>query len=709
MNKVRYKILLVGNPNSGKTTIFNSLAGLHAKVANYPGVTVSKKEGMFSVGNTEVEIEDLPGVYTLSASSAEEKITRDAILENSYDLIVNVVDSSNFERNLYLTMQIAEMRVPMIVVLNMTDELRKRGKTVDAAMLSNAIGVPVTKCVGYDAESAKKLRNFIVSNLDVCTLAHFHWDWLENNILSKKIELARDLLKANLPEEFADCSEWMAIRALENDEYVLSSIKSKAPLLYDAICGIAQSLETETGDNSETLVSAARYGIIDRICLPALKTVESPQYGRTRLIDSILLNKLLGIPIFLLLMFGIFEFVFELGDPLMGIMESLFGHIENLAAKYWPGEGAIKEFFIGGVINGVGTILVFLPNIILLFLALSILEDSGYMARAAFLCDRIMKRFGLSGSSIIPMLVGFGCSVPAIMGTRALKNPAERLTATMVIPLFSCGARFPVYVLLIPAFFPPNLRGAAMFCIYLAGISLAFICARILRSTTFRGNDSTFLIELPPYRLPRMKNISREVGFRTFGFLQKAGTLILGMSLILWLLSTYPKNTAAEVELTQKIEAVKSDTKMPLDMREHAISELESALVSSKFDHTFMGRISQFATPIFKPLGFDNKIVSSLIGALAAKEVFIAQLGMVYGNDNAEDDSSLRDKIAADYTPIQGASILLFILISAPCIATISTTYSETGSIKFALAQFFGLTALGYCICFIFYQCATFF
>ena len=709
MKKTPFKILLVGNPNCGKTTIFNSLCSMNAKVGNYSGVTVDCKCGVFETPSVSVQVDDLPGVYTLSASTAEERVARDAVSDGDFDLILNIVDASNFERNLYLTVQLAEMKLPMAVVLNMTDELEKNGKYIDVNGLSAALGVPVSTCVGYDAKSIEALKVFIEKNLGACTLAHFPWENLPDNILSERIASLSRLLRDALPEDMQQWAGWFAVRVLENDSLVLKSIDEKTPHIADLVRKARSDFESQTGELPETLVAAARYGLIDKLCMPFLKTRESRRADFTRILDSVFLNRYAGIPIFFALMFCVFEFVFAVGDPLMGLLEDFFSWAGSALSETWKGGGIVKDFVINGAIGGVGGVFVFLPNIVLLFFALSILEDSGYMARAAFLCDRFMKRFGLSGSSVIPMLIGFGCSVPAIIGARTLKSRTERLATIMVIPLFSCGARFPVYVLLIPAFFAPKYCALVMFGLYLTGIIAAMLFARILRSTVLRGGASAFLIELPPYRLPRLKNIWIQVESRAGDFIKKAGTVIFSMSLVLWALSTFPKSEKIEGAYETALAAVSSDASLSDAEKSVKISALDSGYVRERFDYTVMGRLGNFLEPAFKPLGFDNKIVSALLASLAAKEVFITQMGIIYGFSDSSDEESpaLRERISADYSPVRGASILLFILLTAPCIATIGTSYSETKSVLFAAAQFFGLAALAYSVSLVFYQIAS--
>lgn len=704
------RILLAGNPNSGKTTIFNELSGMRAKVGNYAGVTVERKTGSFSAGGREIEVEDLPGVYTLSASSAEKKIAADAISAGDFDLIVNVVDSSNFERNLFLTMQLAEMKMPMIVALNMSDELEKEGKFIDTPALSAALGVPVIKTTGFDRRSIAELKNFIAKNALSCPAVHFPWKSAGDNILTRKIAEISRVLSDALPAPFKSYSDWMAVRFLEKDPSVTASVRERAPHIYGAAKERAAELEAQTDETSESLVAAARYRIIDNICMPCLRTRSRARADFTKTLDAVFLNRFAGIPIFFALMYGVFEFVFALGEPLMGLLESLFAHAADAISASWPEDSfpLAEKLLVEGVIGGVGGVFVFLPNVALLFLALSILEDSGYMARAAFLCDRVMRRFGLSGSSVIPMLLGFGCSVPAIMATRSLKSRFERIATIMVIPLFSCGARFPVYMLLIPAFFAQKYCRPVMFAIYIIGIAAAMLLAKVLRETVVKGEDSSFLIELPPYRLPRAKTVSIEVWGRTSGFIKKAGTVILAMSIILWMLSTFPERENFSRDYAAEIAKVEANPALGAAAKAKKVSELENAKLSEAFDNTAMGRIGSALEPVFRPLGYDNKIVSALLGSLAAKEVFISQLGIIYGSGSGTSgsDMTLREKISADYDTAQGISILIFILLTAPCVATIATTYTETKSLKVACAQFFGLALIAYCAAFVFYRLA---
>ncbi|MBR6389452.1 MAG: ferrous iron transport protein B [Opitutales bacterium] len=708
------KFLLVGNPNCGKSTIFNSLVGGNAHVGNYSGVTVEKKTGKFELSGIKVEVEDLPGLYSLSPSSAEEAIVRDTISSGEFDLIVNVIDSSNLERNLFLTIQLAEMGLPMAVVLNMTDELENKGGSIDAEKIAAELGVPAIKCVGYKSASVKALKQFLLAAFLQKPKPNFLWSKYRDRELYSDVSEISHIIGKCLPRDSAGWARWLAIRAIEGDKSILEKISASSKELAGAIEAASKKIEDDFGETPAALISAARFKLAADIAAKCLKFGAAPEASAPRemyFLDRIFLNRYLGLPIFLAMMFLTFQFVFALGDPIMGYMEGLFGSLQEWLGANWKGGGFFKSLVIDGVIGGVGGVLVFLPNILMLFLALSILEDSGYMARAAFLCDRIMRRFGLSGASLIPMLVGFGCSVPAIMATRSLKSRSERIASIMVLPLFSCGSRMPIYVLLIPCFFAAKYRGLAMFAIYLAGIALAFILAKILRAGFLKSEESAFVLELPAYRFPRPYNMLLQICTRAWAFLKKAGTIILGASIILWAAATFPEKTELSKDYAAEISAAEKNQSLSDAEKSALIAEIGGARRAEIFEYTVMGRAGKALEPVLSPLGFDAKISSALLGAIAAKEVFVSQLGIVYGvgEDDDENSPTLREKLARDYTPIQGVSILLFILISMPCVATISATYAETRSAKIAFAQVAGLTLLAYGVCFAFYNIAMLF
>ncbi len=707
-NGENLRILLVGNPNCGKSTLFNSLTGGNAKVGNYSGVTVEGKRGSFRIGGVRAEVDDLPGLYSLTPSSGEEAVVREVLGAGDFDLIANVVDSSNLERNLFLTLQLAEMGLPMAVVLNMSDELEKKGLAIDEKALSSLLGVPVASCVGYRSDSAESVKKFLAASCAGAVEPNFPWAKFRNESLYSDVSHLSHLIREKLPAESASWSRWLAIRAVEGDGEILGRIGRNSPATAEAARATSEKIESDFGETAPALIAAARFSLAREIAEKCLKPIPGAagNPGVSERLDAVLLNKYLGLPIFFAMMYLTFEFVFALGDPMMGWLDGFFARASEWLAAAWPGDGALKSLAVDGVIGGVGGVIVFLPNILLLFFALSLLEDSGYMARAAFLCDRLMRRFGLSGACLIPMLVGFGCSVPGIMATRSLKSRAERLAAIMVLPLFSCGARFPVYVLLIPAFFPKGMQGPAMFAIYLVGIALAMAFAKVLRLTALKGSESGFVLELPAYRLPRPYNMVLQMANRAWAFLKKAGTIILGASVLLWAASNYPEKPDLSKDYAALSAAVTGNPSLAPAEREEALATLSGEEAAEKFDYTLSGRVGRALEPVLAPIGFDRKIATALVGALAAKEIFVSQLGIVYGlgGDGAEGSAPLRERLRADYTPLQGMSMLLFILISMPCVATVAATYGETKSALMAFLQVAGLTAAAYVICFVFYQ-----
>jgi ferrous iron transport protein B len=473
---------------------------------------------------------------------------------------------------------------------------------------------------------------------------------------------------------------------LERDSDITSKLHHKEIL--DAVAAGVEHLKSIFGDEPEIIMADRRYGFISGACQETIKSTVESRHDRSDMIDSILIHRIFGLPIFLLLMYVMFMLTFRISEYPMGWLEHFFGWAGKAIGGFWPvgSENWLKSLLVDGVIGGVGGVIVFLPNILLLFLSISVLEDSGYMARAAFVMDHIMHKIGLHGKSFIPMLIGFGCSVPAIMGTRILENRRNRLTTIMVIPLMSCGARLTIYALVIPAFFAEKWRGPMLWLIYLTGIVLAVICAKILRLTLFKGETTPFVMELPPYRMPTLKSVCIHMWQRGWMYLRKAGTIILGISIILWAAMSYPKPSRDSLSGLNPQQAQQT-----------------------KLAYSVVGRIGQAIEPVIKPIGFDWKIGTALIGATAAKEVFVSQLGIVYAvGSEGESPQTLREKLQANYTPLTGFCIMLFCLISTPCVATVAMTRQETNSRGWALFQFFGLTALAYIVTFIVYQVGSF-
>jgi ferrous iron transport protein B len=626
----------------------------------------------------------LPGTYSLTAHSPEELVARNFIIEERPDVVVDIVDSSNIERNLYLATQLIEMNVPLVLAFNMSDIARQKGLLFDIRQLSRLLDAPIVRTVGNKEKGKVALLDAIIETAGRSKRRIHKVTYGEE--IEEELAKIRQLLPDNeqqLTEKYG--SRWLAVKLLEQDRDVVAKVHSSE--LLDAVNHAVDHLTTIFAEEPEIIIADRRYGFISGACQETIRTTVELRHTTSDLIDAVLTNRFLGLPIFLILMYLVFLVTFKVGAYPMGWLEHLFQYAGATIAGFWPAgsESWLKSLLVDGVIAGVGGVLVFLPNILLLFFAIAILEDSGYMARAAFIMDRIMHKIGLHGKSFIPMLIGFGCSVPAIMATRILENRRNRLTTIMVIPLMSCGARLTIYALIIPAFFHERWRGPMLWLIYLIGIALAVISAKLLRLTFFRGETTPFVMELPPYRMPTLKAVSIHMWQRGWMYLRKAGTIILAVSIILWAAMSYPRPPA------------------------HSLEGLDPGEVHKvKLEYSVIGRIGRTIEPAIEPLGFDWKIGTALIGATAAKEVFVSQLAIVYAVGSEDEGSqTLREKLQANYTTLTGFCVMLFCLIYAPCVATVVMTRRETGSWAWAAFQFFTLTALAYALTLIVYQLGT--
>ncbi|MHC4240693.1 MAG: ferrous iron transport protein B [Planctomycetota bacterium] len=548
MNKIT--VALAGNPNSGKSTIFNMLTGARQHVANYPGVTVEIKQELRKYQDYEITFVDLPGTYSLTAHSPEELVARNFIIEEHPDVVVDIVDSSNVERNLYLATQLIEMNVPLVLAFNMSDIARQKGLLFDIRQLSRLLDAPIVRTVGNKEKGKVALLDAIIETAGRSKRRIHKVTYGEE--IEEELAKIRQLLPDNeqqLTEKYG--SRWLAVKLLEQDRDVVAKVHSSE--LLDAVNHAVDHLTTIFAEEPEIIIADRRYGFISGACQETIRTTVELRHTTSDLIDAVLTNRFLGLPIFLILMYLVFLVTFKVGAYPMGWLEHLFQYAGATIAGFWPAgsESWLKSLLVDGVIAGVGGVLVFLPNILLLFFAIAILEDSGYMARAAFIMDRI------HGKSFIPMLIGFGCSVPAIMATRILENRRNRLTTIMVIPLMSCGARLTIYALIIPAFFHERWRGPMLWLIYLIGIALAVISAKLLRLTFFRGETTPFVMELPPYRMPTLKAVSIHMWQRGWMYLRKAGTIILAVSIILWAAMSYPRPPAHRWKVWTPAKSIK--------------------------------------------------------------------------------------------------------------------------------------------------------
>jgi len=675
-------VALVGNPNSGKSSLFNLLTGSHQHVGNYPGVTVEKKEGYCTYDGREILVVDLPGTYSLTAYSAEELITRRFILEDKPDVVVDVLDASNIERNLYLGTQLMEMNAPLVLAFNMSDLAKRRGLEFDLDQLSRLLEARIVLTVGNKGQGREALLDAVVQTACEEKKPRVHSVSYGSEIeeeLARVEAVVRDREK-ELAARYG--SRWVALKLLEQDDEILGKVG--APEVRNAVARSVTHLRSIFRDEPEIILADRRYGFISGACQETIRNSVERRHDVSDMIDAVVTHRMLGLPIFLLLMYVVFFLTFTVGGYPMGWLETLFDGTARAIHGSWPTGWPlwVRSLVVDGIISGVGGVLVFLPNILLLFLAIALLEDSGYMARAAFVMDRIMHKIGLHGKSFIPMLIGFGCSVPAIMATRILENRRNRLTTIMVIPLMSCGARLTIYALFIPAFFPPHWQGPVLWIIYVIGIILGVILAKVLRMTLFRGETVPFVMELPPYRMPTSKAVLLHTWQRGWMYLRKAGTVILAASIVLWAAANFPRPS------------------------EDALAGLDGDTVQQKtLQYSIVGRLGRAVEPVIRPLGFDWKIGTALIGAIPAKELFVSQMGIVYAvGSQGENSRTLRERLRANYSPLVGLCVMLFTLISAPCIATIAMTRQETGSWGWAVFQLAGLTALAYVVTLAVYQ-----
>jgi len=667
------RVALAGNPNSGKTTIFNALTGERQHTGNYPGVTVEAKMGWFRHGDVHVEMTDLPGTYSLSARTLDERVAREALLRRKFDVVACIVDAANLERSLYLAIQIMELRLPMIIVLNKSDLAQPAGYRVDHRILSHLFGVTVIPSVAVRHQGIEELRAALADPAQHRVARPLSYGEDLNAALDT---LSRRLADQRLGPD-GEQRRWLALKLLEGDDVIWREVSSRAAdaeSLAAEIERLRGEIRRKLGDDPAVVFAERRYGIISGACQEAVTQTAEARHRVSDALDNVLMHPVLGIPFLLLAAYLLFKLTFFLGQWPAAWIEALVQKTAAAVKNLWPAEwpAVLRSLLADGVITGVGNVLVFLPNILLLFTGISLLEDTGYMARAAFIMDRLMHKIGLHGRSFIPLILGFGCSVPAVLATRTIEGRRERLTTMMIIPLMSCSARFTVYSMLIPAFFPPHLRAPVLWFIYLLGVGLAIVAARLLRNTIFRGESEAFVMELPPYRLPPLAGLLDHMWRRSVLFVRKAGSIILAMSVVMWFLSNFPRPTA--------------DTPTP-----------------GREPSSYAERIGRALEPVLRPIGFDWRIGSALVGAVVAKEVFISQLAVIFAADEGEPEL-LQQRLRESYPPLVGFTLLLFILISMPCIATVGTVRAESGSWLLALAQLVFLTVIAWAIAAAVYQ-----
>ena len=660
------KIGLAGNPNVGKTTLFNNLTGLNQHVGNWPGKTVEKAEGHYNYNNNRVDVIDLPGNYALSAHSIEEIVSRDFIVDEDSDVIVNIIDASNLERNLYLTVQMMELGANLVVALNMNKFAQDKGYTIDAKKLSDLLGVPVVEIeanskIGKDQllKTIEEAAKNPVNTVNRLSYGPELFDHL--NELQTAIEEDKNL--GDVP------SRWIAVKLLEDDEIILDRIEdsSKRNNILNTTEKVKKHFKDIYNESSEEVIANARYAYIEGLLKEVLTKPATEKKTLTDKIDSIVTNRLLGFPIFLIIMYLMFQITFTVAAPFQDMIDEGFGILGEMVAAAL-GDGMLTSFIVDGIIGGVGGVLVFLPQIILLFLIISFLEDSGYLARAAFVMDKVMHSLvGLHGKAFIPMILGFGCGIPGIMATRTMENEKDRLITMLIVPFMSCTARMPVYLLLVGAFFAAADQTNVIFSLYVLGIVVAIIVAFILRKTLFDDMDAPFVMELPDYKLPTLRGILMHTAEKSWGFVRKAGTIILAAAIIVWILSSFP----AGVEYGSQ----------------------ESAI----------GMIGTAVAPVFAPLGFGSwQPAVALIFGLVAKEVVVGTFSSLFGV--AEEGAGIAAAMHGIFTPLTAYVFMVFVLLYIPCFAALGTIKQETGGWKWPLIMSATTLITAYVVAFIVYM-----
>lgn len=683
------EVALVGNPNCGKTTLFNYISKSKEHVGNFGGVTVESKMASFKQKGYRFDLTDLPGTYSLSAYSPEELFVRNHIFTEMPDVVVNVVDASNLERNLFLTTQLIDMDIRVVIALNMYDELSSRGDILDYKALGELLGIPVIPTVSSKGKGLLELFDRIIEVYEDRdpVMRHIHINYGDE--IERSLGKIQDVIWKDKLVTLKTSSRYYAIKLLEKD-YTISQTLMKSNVykeLHKVVDQEVSRIERIFREDSGTVIADTRYGFISGALKETLKLNPKAHQARTKsdLIDWILTSKYFGFPVFLFFLWFMFQTAFSLGEYPKQWIEAGVGWIGGEVGTIMP-PGPLKDLLIEGVINGVGSVIVFLPNILILFFFISIMEDTGYMARAAFIMDKLMHKMGLHGQSFIPLIMGFGCNVPAIMATRTLRNRNDRLSTMLINPFMSCSARLPVYILITVAIFPEH-AGTVIFLIYLTGIFLAVIVSLIFKKTLFRSKEAPFVMELPPYRIPTMRVSLRHMWEKGQQYLRKMGGLILVAVIIIWALEYFPAGSQA----TQK----------------------------ERLEKSYIAKVGKFIEPFIKPLGFDWKMGVSLITGAAAKEVVVSTMGVLYGSEK-QPDGNLKQNLPlilqnvrySDgpqmgkpiFTPLSGISYLLFILVYMPCVAVIITISRESGSWKWALFLILYTTALAWLLSFAVYQ-----
>lgn len=726
-------VALVGNPNSGKTSLFNFASGSKEHVGNYTGVTVSAKDAHFHQNGYLFNLVDLPGTYSITHYTPEELYVRNYVFEQTPDVVINVVDSTNLERNFFLTTQLIDMDIKVVIALNMWDEHKKHGDQFDYLTLGKMIGVPMIPTNGKRGEGLKELFNTIIDVFEDRNEISRHIHINYGNYIEDAISQVQKEIKQKENYNLTDLisSRFLAIKLLENDNTTQEriAILNNAERILHTAKKARQSLKKSFNEDPESLIADAKYAFIAGALKETLKPGQAGKWHNVHIIDTFLTNKIFAFPLFLGFMWLMFYTTFRVGEYPMNWINSGVLFLSEMTGKYMP-NGMLKDLLIDGIIGGVGGVIVFLPNILILFFFISLMEDTGYMARVAFIMDKLMHKIGLHGRSFIPLLMGFGCNVPAIMATRTIENRNDRLLTMLINPFMSCSARLPVYILIIGAFFPTT-AGTVLFSIYAFGILVAILVAILFKKTIFKAVESPFVMELPPYRMPTVRNTVKHMWFKGEQYLKKMGGIILVASILIWAAGYFPRTVTFSQDYEKQIQEAHEQYENNLvftpGLEEHEQLEMKQALnskihgyelamESERQANSYIGRLGKFIEPAIAPLGFDWKMGVALVAGSAAKEIVVSTIGVLYQADSENESDVLTMRLRnakyeegprkgqTIFSPLVAISFLIFVLIYFPCIAVVAAVKRESGSWKWAAFLVVYSTALAWVLSFLVYQ-----
>jgi ferrous iron transport protein B len=714
------EVLVAGNPNSGKSTLFNALTGASAKVSNYPGVTVSRTSAVLSLGDGRtVDLVDLPGTYSLSARSRDEQVAVDALIGRTGPppaAVVIVADASALARSLYLVVEVLETSVPVVVALSMMDEARDRGFSIDVETLTSTLGAPVVPVVAPKGEGLGALRDAVARAVQGDTLAAASRPALPPDTEASIAEVVEAIEHHGrvAPAARRALASWLL---LSLDEHGPDELAGIDPALRDAARRVQRRAASDGRDLDREIIGA-RYAFVDALVARSVTVAPPPGPSWTERIDGLLTHRVWGFLVFAVVMLALFQALFSWSEPAIGFIEAQVTTLQNLVTDAMP-EGLLRDLLVNGVIAGVGNVLVFVPQIALLFLFIAVMEDVGYLARVAFVIDRVMGRVGLHGKSFVPMLSGFSCAVPAVLATRTLEHRTDRLLTMMVLPLMSCSARLPIYVLVIATVFDTSARvfglmsvgAVALFAMYMLSVTAALGAAAVLRRTVLRGPRPTLLLELPPYRTPVPRVLLRTTWQQVRSFLLDAGTIILALTIILWALLSFPRDAAVAERYAR--ERAQVEAAQTADARDEALRTIDAHEQGEQLRHSVAGQLGRAIEPLIEPLGYDWRIGVGIIGAFAAREVFVSTMGVVFGLGEGDEENqplreALRGATRADgtplMTPLTGVSLMVFFVLACQCMSTIAVVRRESGAWRWPLFMFGYQTALAYVAALLVYQ-----